>query len=142
MTRYRLDPQFHCSYLDSRGVPEKPRGKKRGKLSPFDFRFTTSGDVISGDATSGRACAHDHFRHPLIAPPQMRFELCPYTTNKTPTMLLGMKHKQFLPLIRHPPCYWDETQTVLTFYKTPIMLLGMKHKPFLPFIRHPPCYWG
>ena len=40
----------------------------------------TSGDVISGDATSGRACAHDHFRHPLIAPPQIRFELCLYTT--------------------------------------------------------------
>ena len=28
------------------------------------------------------------------------------TFNKTPTMLLGMKHKEFLPLIRHPPCYW------------------------------------
>ena len=27
--------------------------------------YATSGDVISGDATSGRACAHDHFRHPL-----------------------------------------------------------------------------
>jgi hypothetical protein len=25
---------------------------------------------------------------------------------KTPTMLLGIKHKQFLPFIRHPPCYW------------------------------------
>ena len=57
-----LNSQFHCSHLDSRGVPEKPREKKRGKLSPFHFRFTTSGDVISGDATSGRACAHDHFR--------------------------------------------------------------------------------
>jgi hypothetical protein len=42
VTRYRLDSQFHCSYLESRGVPEKPRGKKRGKLSPFHFRFTTS----------------------------------------------------------------------------------------------------
>jgi hypothetical protein len=27
------------------------------------------------------------------------------TFHKTPTMLLGMKHKQFLPFIRHPPCY-------------------------------------
>ena len=80
MTRYRLDSQFHCSYLDSRGVPGKTREKKRGKLSPFHFRFTTSGDVISGDATSGRACAHDHFRHHLTAPPQIRFELSPYTT--------------------------------------------------------------
>ena len=59
-----LDSQFHCSYLESRGVPEKTRGKKPGKLSPH-FRFTTSGDVISGAATSGRACARDHFRHPL-----------------------------------------------------------------------------
>jgi hypothetical protein len=25
VTRYRLDSQFHCSYLDSRGVPGKPR---------------------------------------------------------------------------------------------------------------------
>jgi hypothetical protein len=56
------------------------RGGKTGKLSPFHFWFTTSGDVISGDATSGRACAHDHFRHPHTAPPQIRFELSPYTT--------------------------------------------------------------
>ena len=86
MPRYRLDSQFHCSHLDSRGVPEKPRGKKRGKLSPFHFRFTTSGDVISGDATSGdttsgRACAHDHFRHPHTAPPQIIDGWCFYTTN-------------------------------------------------------------
>jgi hypothetical protein len=89
VTRYRLDSQFHCSYLESRGVPEKTReipGKKtRGKWSPFHFRFTTSGDVIYGDATSGdvifgRACAHDHFRNPLIAPPQMLSGWCFYTT--------------------------------------------------------------
>jgi hypothetical protein len=43
-----LDSQFHCSYLESREVPEKSReipGTKREKLSPFHFR---SGDVISG----------------------------------------------------------------------------------------------
>ena len=36
-----LDSQFHCSYLESRGVPEKNAGniKKRGKLYPFHFRF-------------------------------------------------------------------------------------------------------
>jgi hypothetical protein len=28
------------------------------------------------------------------------------TFYKTPTMLLGMKHKEFLALIKHPPCYW------------------------------------
>jgi hypothetical protein len=96
VTRYRLDPQFHCSYLDSRGVPEKPRGKKRGKLSPFHFRFTTSGDVISGDATSGRACARDHFRHHLTAPPQIRFELCLYTTGLVPVFFLGQMSSHFL----------------------------------------------
>ena len=79
MTRYRLEPQFHCSHLDSRGVPEKPRGKKRGKLSPFHFRFTTSGDVISGDATSGDATSGD-VTIP-IDPPQMRGGWCFYTTD-------------------------------------------------------------
>jgi hypothetical protein len=63
VNRYRLDSQFHCSYLESRGVPEKtreiPSKKTRGKLSPFHFRFTTSGDVISGDATSGAKLQHD-----------------------------------------------------------------------------------
>ena len=55
-----LNSQFHCPYLDPRGVP----GKNAGNY-PFYFQFTTSGDVISGDATSGRACARDHFRYPL-----------------------------------------------------------------------------
>ena len=76
-----LDSQFHCSYLESRGVPEKMWGKKRGKLSPFYFRFTTSGDVISGDAISGGACPRDHFRHHHTAPPQMISGWCFYTTN-------------------------------------------------------------
>jgi hypothetical protein len=87
-----LDSQFHCSYLESRGVPGKTREipGKRGKLSPFHFRFktsgevisgdATSGDVISGDATSGRTCARDHFRHHHTAPPQLLTELSPYTT--------------------------------------------------------------
>ena len=76
-------------------------------------------------------------------------------------MLLGMKHKHFLPLIRHDHVTVDETQTIfnfnktptmllgmkqtqaiLTFNKTPTMLLGMKHKEFLPLIRHQTCYWG
>ena len=63
VNRYRLDSQFHCSYLESRGVPEKtreiPSKKTRGKLSPFHFRFTTSGDVISGDATSSDVISGD-----------------------------------------------------------------------------------
>ena len=63
----------------------KTAGKKGGKLSPFHFRFMTSGDATSGDATSGRACAHDHFRHHHTAPPQIRFELSPYTTGKSMT---------------------------------------------------------
>jgi hypothetical protein len=76
---------FECHRCMSSG---KPRGKNRGKLSPFHFRFMTSGsgndisgDVISGDATSGGACARDHFRHPLIAPSQIRGGWCFYTTS-------------------------------------------------------------
>ena len=45
VTRYRLDPQFHCSYLESRGVPGKTReipGKTREIISlsfpVHDFR--------------------------------------------------------------------------------------------------------
>ena len=104
MTRYRLDSQFHCSYLESRGVPGKQAGntgkiksagntgKTRESISlsfpVHDFRWcnfgdATSGDVLSGDTTSGRACARDHFRHPLIAPPQMRGGWCFYTTYVT-----------------------------------------------------------
>ena len=30
-----LDSQFHCSHLDSRGVPEKPREKNAGNYLPF-----------------------------------------------------------------------------------------------------------
>ena len=52
-----LDSKFHCSYLESRGIPGKTRKKPREILSLF-----VSGDVISGDATSGCACARDHFR--------------------------------------------------------------------------------
>ena len=62
-------------------------------------------------------------------------------------MLLGMKHKQCLPLIRHPPqavltfnVTGDETQGVLTSNKTPNMLLGMKHRQFLPLIKHPQAF--
>ena len=53
-----LDSQFDCSYLESAGNTEEKireiRVKSAGKLSPFHFRFTTSGsgDVISGDVTS------------------------------------------------------------------------------------------
>ena len=69
VTRYRLDSQFHCSYLESRGVPEKTREipgyKKSGKLSPFHFRFTTSGDVISGDVISGDATSGTTSLHHL-----------------------------------------------------------------------------
>ena len=43
MTRYRLDSQFHCSYLESRGVPGKT-GSKMREITPLsfpihDFRF-------------------------------------------------------------------------------------------------------
>jgi hypothetical protein len=35
VTRYRLDSQFHCSYLESRGVPGKTRGENAGNYLPF-----------------------------------------------------------------------------------------------------------
>jgi hypothetical protein len=82
-----------------RGKP----GKNRGKLPPFHFRFMTSGsgdvisgDVISGDATSGDACARDHFRLLPIAPPQMRFELCLYTTPMVRKMLYILRLWPFM----------------------------------------------
>ena len=59
VTRHRLDSQFHCSYLESRGFSGKT-GKNAGNYLPF-----ISGSTTSGDATSGRACARDHFRHHL-----------------------------------------------------------------------------
>ena len=69
-----LDSKFHCSYLESRGVPEKTREirvKSVGKLYLFHFRFTTSGDVTSEHLISGD----------VTAPPQMLLELCWYTTH-------------------------------------------------------------
>ena len=30
-----MDPQFHCSYLESRGVPGKTRGENAGNYLPF-----------------------------------------------------------------------------------------------------------
>jgi hypothetical protein len=64
-----LESKFHCSYLESRGIPEKTREirvKSAGKLSLFHFRFTTSGDVTSDHLISGD----------VTAPPQMLLELC------------------------------------------------------------------
>ena len=41
VTRFRLDPQFHCLYLESRGVPGKTReipGKKKPReIIPLSF---------------------------------------------------------------------------------------------------------
>jgi hypothetical protein len=72
-----LDSQFHCSYLESRGVPG----------SPFHFRFTTSGSgdvisgyVISGDVSSGDVISGDATSGDVTAPPQMITELSPYIT--------------------------------------------------------------
>ena len=79
VTRYRLDSQFHCSYLESRGVPGKNAGKKNtGNYFPFisGSRLpVASYPVMQLPVTS----------YPVtsllpIAPPQMRFELSLYTT--------------------------------------------------------------
>jgi hypothetical protein len=56
VTRYRLDSQFHCSYLESRGVPKKS-GKYRVKKpremislsfpeTVFEFGFCTMEYVV------------------------------------------------------------------------------------------------
>ena len=69
-----LDYKFHCSYLESRGVPEKTReiqGESAGNYLPF-ISSCSSGDVISGDATSGDDPPHD--------PPQIGPGWCIYTT--------------------------------------------------------------
>jgi hypothetical protein len=35
VTRHRLNSQFHCSYLESRGASGKTRGKTAGNYLPF-----------------------------------------------------------------------------------------------------------
>jgi hypothetical protein len=56
-----LDSQFHFRTLNPEELLVKRRKYrvKRGKLSPFHFRFTTSGDATSGDATSGDVISGD-----------------------------------------------------------------------------------
>ena len=80
-----LDSQFHCSYLESRGVP----WENAGNYLPFisGFRFTTSGsgdvisgDVISDDVSSGGVISGDATSGDVTAPPQMITELSPYIT--------------------------------------------------------------
>jgi hypothetical protein len=105
VTRYRLDSQFHCSYLESRGVPGKTREiwvkKTKKSAGTTGFRFTTSGsgyvisgDAISGDATSGDVISGDATSSVHTAPAQIGLELCPYTTFLKPSELQG----GFVPL--------------------------------------------
>ena len=80
VTRYRLDSQFHCSYLESREVPGKTREirvKSAGNYLPF-ISGSGSSDVISGDATSGDD------------PPQILIELSLYTTNGTLSTMFNL----------------------------------------------------
>ena len=83
VTRYRLDSQFHCPYIESREVPEKTRqkpGEKKAReirgesagnyltfISDSSLLVTsfpvTSGDDISGDATSGYVISGDDPPH-------------------------------------------------------------------------------
>ena len=121
MTRYRLDSQFHCSYLESRGVPGK-RGKygfKKNKKSAGNtgkkkreiifLSFPVFGSrlpvpvtsfpvmpfpVTSGDATSGDVISGDATSSVHTAPAQIGLELCPYTTFLKPSELQG----GFVPL--------------------------------------------
>ena len=69
-----LNSKFHCSYLESRGVPEKnvgSTGKKPGNDIPLT---SSSGDVISDDVTSGDVISGDVTL--LTNPPQILFQLC------------------------------------------------------------------
>ena len=91
-------------------------GKKRGKLSPFHFRFrfTTSGDVISGDAVSGH----------VTAPPQMRLtRTSPKTNGWTQTHAKG---KQFLSLIRPPSYYWYHQNARVFFIANTCVMFGWR----------------
>ena len=64
-----LDSKFHCSYLESRGAAKKNRWKYGGKMRELRVKragnytpfILGSGDVISGDATSGDVIS-DHFQ--------------------------------------------------------------------------------
>ena len=113
MTRYRLDSQFHCSYLKSRGVPGKTReirvkkkkkcagntGKKGENYLPFisGSRLpvpVTSFPVMPFPVTSGGATSGDVISGVHTAPPQIGLELCPYTTFLKPSELQG----GFVPL--------------------------------------------
>ena len=91
VTRYRLDSQFHCPYLEFREVREKrgkiPGRKTRGKYvksAGNDLPFTSgSGDVISGDLTSGDATSGDVISGDVtipIDPLQIITGWCIYTT--------------------------------------------------------------
>jgi hypothetical protein len=101
VTRYRLDSQFHCSYLESRKVPEKNAGNT-GKNAGNDLSFISgSGYVIS---------CHLRWRHfwwsnfrwlPVMqlpvtslfhtVPPQIIHGWCFYTTDVCLLLLPLMK---------------------------------------------------
>jgi hypothetical protein len=57
---------------------EKVRRKKN--TEKYGKQVRGKSHVTSGDVISGQACARYHFRLLLIALPQIRLELCPYTT--------------------------------------------------------------
>ena len=92
VTRYRLDSQFHCSYLESRGVPGKTPeipGKKNARnyfplISGFRFTNSGSGDVISVPVQLPVLHAHAIISGDVtipIDPPQIINGWCFYTTN-------------------------------------------------------------
>ena len=57
---------------------EKVRSKKN--TEKYGKQVRGKSHVTSGDIISGQTCARYHFRLVLIAPPQIRLELCPYAT--------------------------------------------------------------
>ena len=87
MTRYRLDSQFNCSYLESRSSGKTPQEISilAGNYLPL---ISVSCDIISGDVVSGDVISGDE---PPYDPPQMINRWCIYTTN---TEILNNKIKR------------------------------------------------
>jgi hypothetical protein len=75
VTRYRLDPQFYCSYLDSRGVPGKTREIISLSFPVHDFRWRHF------RWCNFRWCNFRWRHDPPHNPPQIRGGWCIYTTD-------------------------------------------------------------
>ena len=77
MTRYRLDSQFHCLYLESKEVPGKKRGKNPVRKKAWEIRVKSAGNYLSFISGSSS-------RLPVTSLPVMQVPVTsPSTTNTT-----------------------------------------------------------